>query len=578
MNPRRLVLLVSFAGALSALTAPIPSAHAAGDRAVGDARLVDDLAPSGPPVATTSLDWVSIPDLGETITVELTSDLIASLCAEAFAAPDGARLFARVVVDGSPTSPADVVLTNRYVAETHCHSFVLESVLPGTHTIQPQWSVDGGATAYLGDRTATYTWATRSSNEVRVKQVSIEGPYLSTTSTSFVDMPNMSLTIDPSVTSDLAISFSGRVYGIGSSLWIQALVDGVTAGPGQVLATDVEVSTLRAFNFVVKDVAPGTHTVTIQWRGGSNGTPGTMYVGDRSTKVIAVKASSTTYADSLMLDSNVIGFPTVVWTNVPGMSGTIDVSQAPGPPAPTPKANLVVQFSAAAAVAGTDAMFARALLDGSPMTPGDVEMASVESAGVYDFDFLQTNVSAGSHTIDVQYLMNTASGGLVVVANSTLTAYAISTSAAGACTPALALACEDSDTRENDDYGSTDNLDTYSCSTFSYDGPEVVYEFTSPGPAKVTVTMTPTTNDLDLFVLGAGECSAQACVGSSTHGGIASETVTLPVAEGAKRFLAVDGYLGRVSPYTISVHCESTLIFADGFETGNVFRWSSHLP
>jgi uncharacterized phage protein gp47/JayE len=99
----------------------------------------------------------------------------------------------------------------------------------------------------------------------------------STTSSAFATIPGMSVTftIPGSATSCIVAEYSGQAFApSGALINIQAVLDGASvAAPGEVqLAGDTdenansEWSRSYAMQFAWPSVAPGTHTVTIQWR------------------------------------------------------------------------------------------------------------------------------------------------------------------------------------------------------------------------------------------------------------------------------------------------------------------------
>ena len=95
---------------------------------------------------------------------------------------------------------------------------------------------------------------------------------VSTTSTTLVDVPGMSVTFTiPAGTgrSCVRVEFSAWVFAQGSELMnIRALLDGTTVGaPGEVQfeGDSVNWATSRAFNFLFTGVRPGSHTITMQW-------------------------------------------------------------------------------------------------------------------------------------------------------------------------------------------------------------------------------------------------------------------------------------------------------------------------
>ena len=129
------------------------------------------------------------------------------------------------------------------------------------------------------------------------------------------------------------------------------------------------------------------------------------------------------------------------------------------------------------------------------------------------------------------------------------------------CSPEWILGCGaiGSDSHNNGDTGSTDAIDSWACDpALSMTGPEYLYEFMAPVPATYTVELTGMTADLDLFVLDAagGDCEVAPCLAHAASAGAADESLTfVATTDGQLFYLAVDGYQGATSDYTIEVSC-----------------------
>jgi hypothetical protein len=126
------------------------------------------------------------------------------------------------------------------------------------------------------------------------------------------------------------------------------------------------------------------------------------------------------------------------------------------------------------------------------------------------------------------------------------------------CAPDWTLACGGSDTWWNYGSGSTDLLVDYSCTDWSYEGPEYTYTFVSPVTGDVTIALSNLDADLDVVVLtagGAGECLASACVAFSDQASTIDESVTFAATAGATYYVVVDGFMGAESGYTVTLTC-----------------------
>jgi hypothetical protein len=113
-----------------------------------------------------------------------------------------------------------------------------------------------------------------------------------TTSTTWVDMPDMSVTITLARTSHLIIIFSATAYlgALGDSLNVRAITDVAIPHPVVVVLTRDTQTTMGSHSFTwnLPDVSAGIHTVKIQWAVEGGLTTG--YVSDRSLTVIALPA------------------------------------------------------------------------------------------------------------------------------------------------------------------------------------------------------------------------------------------------------------------------------------------------
>lgn len=91
--------------------------------------------------------------------------------------------------------------------------------------------------------------------------------YKETTSSSYEDMPNMSVSFSTTAHSPAVILVSASSPSLrfaGCGYFMRLLVDGaVQSGEVPVLLSDRDS---RSFNFVSQPLTPGSHTATIQWR------------------------------------------------------------------------------------------------------------------------------------------------------------------------------------------------------------------------------------------------------------------------------------------------------------------------
>ena len=94
----------------------------------------------------------------------------------------------------------------------------------------------------------------------------------------------------------------------------------------------------------------------------------------------------------------------------------------------------------------------------------------------------------------------------------------------------------------------------YSCNAnWDESGPEYTYRFVAPADQEVTASLSSMTADMDVAVLaGSGACDPANCIG------IDDQQVSFSAVGGQTYYLVVDGYVGTVGDYTLSVSCAST--------------------
>lgn len=123
----------------------------------------------------------------------------------------------------------------------------------------------------------------------------------------------------------------------------------------------------------------------------------------------------------------------------------------------------------------------------------------------------------------------------------------------GNCSPAWTLECGGQDTWNNGSFGSTNDITSYSCNSFSYPGPEYSYSFTAPFDGEFTVQLSDEEAITDLMVLkGDGDgCDPLECVESSFA------SVTQNMLAGETWFFVVDGWNSpdAAGAYTINLNC-----------------------
>ena len=232
---------------------------------------------------------------------------------------------------------------------------------------------------------------------------------VTTTSPTFVNVPNMSTSIATSATGDLAITFSGEgdTTSGGPGL-IRAIVDGANAEPDvAVMFTGVFAST-HAFTFAVHGVLEGTHTVQLQWMVAPANTFCTCA---RCSLVVQATPINSDYGSMAVVSAP--SGPALMMTStssmcsIPsGMNASIQTGAG---------ADLSITFSAEANVAvGTGQMYVQAMIDGAAARPAEVIFAKGDFDGTRTFTFTAADVSTGTHTVQLYGKVDAGNTGVVV--------------------------------------------------------------------------------------------------------------------------------------------------------------------
>ena len=150
----------------------------------------------------------------------------------------------------------------------------------------------------------------------------------------------------------------------------------------------------------------------------------------------------------------------------------------------------------------------------------------------------------------------------------------VSCPALDVCVPSREIACGATVTAATTDAGATDNVDEYSCSTWTENGPEMAYTFTPRMTSDVTAILETLTagEDLDVFILedSEGICEPDDCLAYGRIGDIA----TFHAEAGRTYYVVVDGYRGDSGEFSLEVDCafgcEPRLeLECDSMEIGN---------
>ena len=229
------------------------------------------------------------------------------------------------------------------------------------------------------------------------------GPQVTTTLTTWSDVPGMNGGFSLAGTSDAAITFCAEsLVSAGKRMFVRAVVDGLPASPSDVVfANDSMTPHSRCFTFVKNGMGSGYHTVTIQWLVDSGGT---AYMGDRTTHITWAQDG----ADELALlavaapsGADQIFTGGAAWADVANVTGDIYLAAV---------SDLAITFSAEAYATGGKRIFVRARMDGAVASPSDEILVNGGYLGVRSFTFMVKDVQPGAHNVRIQAYVDSAGG------------------------------------------------------------------------------------------------------------------------------------------------------------------------
>ncbi len=249
---------------------------------------------SGPSVSTRNTSWDVVPGMTCSMKTAGGESLAISISAECYTT-GGANLVLRALVDGVPARPTDVLFAKGNKPQARMMTFGLPSVAAGNHNIEIQWLATGGAggEVFMGDRSLVV--AATPASDPSIAQVFISpasGPSVSTKSTSFEPVPNMSTTGPLPHKAEIAVLFSGElVVPDQEKVHMQLLLDGNPIPDSSVqighddalLGVQSHIFPAKTLYSNINSTPPPTSTIALEWRveGGA-----TAELGDRSMTIL----------------------------------------------------------------------------------------------------------------------------------------------------------------------------------------------------------------------------------------------------------------------------------------------------
>lgn len=367
-------------------------------------------APSGPDWTSTSSSWEDIKDLDLWFYQYDAGNACIGISAESNAIV-GKRMFVRALVDGTPASPSDVVFASE--GEIYCRMFQFSATISqGMHQVKFQVKVDGGGTAYFGDRTMWVITAPTLVNIVAAPS----GATLTTTNSGWEDIAGMSLNITMPATGPLMLAFSGEVFSDnGKRAHLRAAVDGVAGSPSDVIIADGYIAGVHGMTFVFPSVTAGNHAAKVQWGVDAGGT---AYMGDRTLAVIAPNPALLAAGKGGVMSISAPSGPQITTTST-AFAGIPDLSVD----IPVPEnATLAITLQGEAYVSD-GRMFVRATIDGAACSPSDVGLTFQPGFfGTSSMTFVKKNVKGGTRRVALQWMVDGTQTGYFGDRNMTVVA------------------------------------------------------------------------------------------------------------------------------------------------------------
>ena len=246
--------------------------------------------PSGPSLSLSQAVWTNVSGLSTGFYAPPGALVTVSVSGETVVTNDPTkRLFVRVLVDGLPIEPTDVVFARGTGIQSRTMTFGLRDVAPGMHTVRAQWLVDAGATGLFGDRSLVVSAYAESAGSDRAFVAPPSGANQLTNSTVFTPVPDMfaSVVVPSPGNGQLAVTFSAEM-GVqpAGTAEVALAINGVLQADTTVsFANSTDLPHVHDFVFDAKRLGPGPVDVEILWRVEAPGPDAVL--GDRTLSVIA---------------------------------------------------------------------------------------------------------------------------------------------------------------------------------------------------------------------------------------------------------------------------------------------------
>lgn len=355
------------------------------------------------------------------------SQVAISFGADATSDSFGTQLVLRILVDGVPADPGEVVFAQGPLIGAH-HTVFVDTVGPGLHSVLAEWRAVGGE-VQLRNPVLNVESADSTTAGVRQLQVHSANDAIVRSTTSWATIPGLWDWVYLENGDDLAITLSGEMASAGGYLEVRARVENQTYGE-PVYVTGYHLAQSRTLHFEADDLAglqPGWNYVQLQWRQGVAGYEASM--GARTMVLSSGPAStSSTFARSESA-SGWIDKDDSNWEPVPGALDVVPNA---------PDGELRVRFQADLIDLADGAVYVRAVVNGEvadpPFRTYDAVMSYTDAKGYHlveqdwgtaTFDFVAKHLSPGvdldNATVQMQW--RTGHQGQVWMGDRTLSVF-----------------------------------------------------------------------------------------------------------------------------------------------------------
>lgn len=227
----------------------------------------------------------------------------------------------------------------------------------------------------------------------------VSGPDVTTTGSQWSEIPKMKTRIAMPYPGDIFVNFCAEMNTASPGLvWVRITDNGTPFSPSDVVFANQVVNNSHCFTFVKQNASSGFHVLRAEWTTNSNSVTATA--GDRTMTV--------TFASSEAEEITLLGMAApsgpditvpAAWTTISGLGGTINLPYG---------SDLAITISAETENFGSNRLFVRALVDNEPASASDAVLAAGGLIGSRAYVFVMNGVQDGTHTIQLQYLCDSA--------------------------------------------------------------------------------------------------------------------------------------------------------------------------